>query len=120
MTIALQECIEGWLYQIDARNSSLGIFNEKKKSFTISRFKFQDNFLDEEYHWDSGCCSYFGEKIISHATAKPTQAIMKAPEFKDNSEKLAWLNARLAELCTNGKIHATIHPKAHFTIGGAD
>lgn len=53
-TIPIEECKNRHLYIIKARNSFIGIYNEKEKSFFISRWKFNSNFLFEEYHWDTG------------------------------------------------------------------
>jgi len=52
--IPLEQCKDGFLYIIDARNSRLGIFKKENNSFIISRFKFKSNFLYEEDHWDTG------------------------------------------------------------------
>ena len=59
----------GYLYEIDARNASYGIWLPQRKSFAISRVKFGDNFLFEEYHYD---CQTF-------ATAIPLKEIEKSP-----------------------------------------
>jgi len=42
------------IYFISARNSHFGIWNSNNKSFIISRCKFDNNYLFEEYHWDTG------------------------------------------------------------------
>jgi len=62
--IQLKDCIDGHLYAIDARNAPLGVFLAKEKSFLISRFKFKENYLYLEEHWDCG---------EPHGTAKPLQ-----------------------------------------------
>ena len=59
----------GYLYKIDARNASYGIWLPQRKSFVISRIKFGDNFLFEEHHCD---CEAF-------ATACPLAEIEKSP-----------------------------------------
>ena len=64
----------GYLYKIDARNASHGIWLPQRESFAISRIKFGDNFLFEENHWD---CESF-------ATAKPINEIEKSPFDADN------------------------------------
>jgi len=64
----------GYLYEIDARNASHGIWLPQKESFVISRIKFSDNFLFEENHWD---CKSF-------ATAKPIKEIEKSPFDADS------------------------------------
>lgn len=50
--IQLEDCIDGNLYIIDARNSNIGIFKKETGGFLISRTKFSSNFIFEEYHWD--------------------------------------------------------------------
>jgi len=59
----------GYLYKIIARNASYGIWWPKKKGFIISRYKFNENFVFVEYHWD---CQAF-------ATAKPLRMIEESP-----------------------------------------
>ena len=86
--IPMDQCKEGFLYIIDARNSKLGIYNEADKSFTISRHKFGSNFLFEEFHWDAD---------PSSGTAKPLKEVMKVPAMSDE-EKLIFLNAKWVEL----------------------
>ena len=89
--IPLEQCVDGNVYKIAARNASFGIFNKGggrkheggNDSFTISRRKFTDNFLFEEFHWDTG--EPFG-------TAKPTEDLGKAPTFENDADKLKYLN----------------------------
>ena len=52
------------LYRLHARNASWGVWHPERKVFVISRFKFKDNFLCSEVHWDLS--SHFG-------TAKPLE-----------------------------------------------
>jgi len=52
--IKIDDLKDGFLYFIYARNSYFGIWKAKNKSFIISRFKFNFNYLFEEYHWDTG------------------------------------------------------------------
>lgn len=80
--LPIEKCEEGYLYLIIARNSYLGIF-KKENIFFISRQKSITNFVDIEYHWDIG--EPFG-------TAYPYFKLLKTPEFRDNNEKLKWLN----------------------------
>lgn len=65
----------GYLYKIKARNANYGIWLPQRQSFIISRVKFGDNYLFEEYHWD---CPAF-------ATAKPLEEVEKSPF---NAEKI--------------------------------
>lgn len=91
--ISLDECEDSYLYLIVARNSYLGIYNEKDKSFTISRFKFKSNYLFDEYHWDSG--QQFG--TIKLGTVKPLEKICEVGQFENDEEKLKYLNDKVKE-----------------------
>lgn len=83
--ICPNECKEGWLYEIEARNGNVGICRRKNGmvEFVLSRFKFGDNFTFPEIHWD--CDEHFG-------TAKPVREIEKAPEVGDEASVLKYLN----------------------------
>ena len=52
--IKMEDLKKGYLYHIKARNSYVGIWIPDRKSFLISRWKFDTNYLFEEYHWDTG------------------------------------------------------------------
>jgi len=67
--IKMKDLKGGYLYHIYARNASYGIWVPKKESFVISRIKFSENFIFEEYHWD---CKTF-------ATVQPLKEIEKSP-----------------------------------------
>ena len=86
--IPIEKCKDGWLYKIDARNSNLGIYNAERKTFYISRFKFNDNYLFEEYHWDTG---------EPYGTAKPLEELEFAGHFNNDNERLAYLNKKIEE-----------------------
>lgn len=86
--IKIEDCKDGWLYLIAARNSCLGIYDEKDKGFVISRFKFKNNFLFTEYHWDAD--PTFG-------TVKPLKILEQAPHFDTDSDKLQYLNEKTKE-----------------------
>lgn len=75
----------GYLYEILARNAGYGIWNAENKGFVISRFKWSDNYLFEEYHWDSSDV---------YGTARPIKEIEKSPfeEFDNEGEVLEYLN----------------------------
>jgi len=87
--IKLEDLKDGYLYEIDARNASLGIWESKRGTFFISRIKFGDNFLFDEIHID--CSPDFG-------TATPLKEIEKSPFdvkddlYKRESEVLEYLN----------------------------
>lgn len=65
-----EELKNGYLYQINARNSDCGIWIRKHGGFVISRFKFGHNFLFVECHWDL-------DKW--HGTVRPLKLVEKAP-----------------------------------------
>jgi len=94
--IPLNDCVDGRLYAIDARNATIGIFNAESRSFLISRFKFGSNFLFEEEHWDCG---------EPHGTAKPLRDLGSTPYEKWKWDAVAsvgvrdYLNQRGKELC---------------------
>lgn len=67
--IKIKDLKGGYLYYIDARNASYGLWIPEKEAFAISRIKFFDNFIFEENHWD---CKSF-------ATAQPLKEIEKSP-----------------------------------------
>ena len=84
--IKIDDLKDGFLYFILARNSYFGIWKAENKLFLISRFKFNLNYLCEEYHWDTG--EPFG-------TVKPYKELELPPfsGFDENREEtLAYLN----------------------------
>jgi len=76
--IKLEDCKDGYLYEIDARNASYGIFDEKEKGFWINRTGpfGTDNYLFLEEHWD-----YYED-----GTAKPLRKIEKVECFIRNED----------------------------------
>lgn len=86
--ITLSKCKNGFLYFISARNSRLGIFDEKQKGFIICREKFGDVFLFTEYHWDMGA---------PNGTAMPFKKLEKVPLMNDD-DRLVYLAKRADEL----------------------
>lgn len=94
-TIPVDQCIDGHLYIISARNASLGICKKARLflesevvSFTISRYKFKSNYLFDELHWD--CDDHYG-------TACPLLDLGPVPEFADEKATLDYLNAKYTE-----------------------
>ena len=79
--IPLNECFEGVLYVIKARNANIGIFNVISNCFIIRRIKFGEVFLFQEFHWDTG---------EPYGTVKPLKILEAVPqEFEDmNDPKL--------------------------------
>jgi hypothetical protein len=90
--IPISECKNDYLYFIQARNSSIGICTKNGKEFTISRFKFSDNFLFEEDHFDTG---------EPYGTVKPIKELEQCPEFNNAEEKLKYLNDKMKEYNTS-------------------
>lgn len=85
--ISMNDCKESFLYKIHARNAKLGIYCFENKSFKISRYKFNSNFIFEEFHWDTG--EPFG-------TVKPIEEIEEVPPMTDE-ELLIFLNNKNKE-----------------------
>lgn len=94
--IKIPDCKDGYLYIIRARNATVGIYKESEIAFTINRLKFKDRFLFEEYHWDTFAFSFMGRDI--YGTAVPLKEIERAPEFKTDEEKMAYLLNKAIEL----------------------
>lgn len=63
--IPLEECEHGRIYKLNSRNLAYGVFNKKSQGFTGLRTKFDDIFLFEEDHWDTG---------VPYGTVKPLEA----------------------------------------------
>jgi len=51
--LTVDECKDGYLYKISARNGHYGVYNEKNNSFTLARTEFGGTFLFDEYHYDT-------------------------------------------------------------------
>jgi hypothetical protein len=75
--IKIGDLKDGYLYKIIARNASYGIWIAENQSFAISRIKFGDNFIFEEYHYD---CEAF-------ATAQPIEEVEKSPFIQADVEQ---------------------------------
>jgi hypothetical protein len=97
---------DGWLYRIIARNARFGIWRESTGEFLISRFKFHDNYIFPEIHWDLS---------DSFGTAKPLEEIEKSPfdpEDYNGAEMIEYLN-KFDEIkcseCGRGKDEWTVH-----------
>jgi hypothetical protein len=80
--LPLEQCQDGHVYQIRARNGIVGIFNKARSSFALNREKFGRVYLFDEYHWDTG---------EPHGTAKPFKDLGPAPAFAGGEQKLAYL-----------------------------
>ena len=89
MSIPIEECIDGNLYWIHARNSSLGIWNAAERGFQIRRVKFASVYRFTEYHWDTG---------PPYGTAIPHLDLGPAPELENEAEFLEYMRIRAEEL----------------------
>lgn len=76
--IPMDECKDGWLYIIRARNSNLGIYQAKERGFLIRREKFRSVFLFTEYHWDTGA---------PHGTASPIKELFEVTDEMLHAEE---------------------------------
>jgi hypothetical protein len=91
--IPIDKCKDRYLYIIDARNASIGIFHEPTLSFVISRCK-GIFFLFNEDHWD-------------HPDGDGTACPLKELEYVEyigEEEDLEYLQRRYEELCKEGLI----------------
>lgn len=52
--IALEDCKDRFLYRLESRNLSLGVFNKELNGFVGIREKFGARYLATEYHYDTG------------------------------------------------------------------
>ena len=89
MCISLKDCRHKGLYKIDARNFSLGVYNKKQQGFIGIRTKFNNKFLDLEFHWDTRA---------PYGTVKPLEYLRQCPikllekEYWEYNKKLyEWL-----------------------------
>lgn len=96
--IKLYNCQHGFLYHIAARNFCLGVFNESTKSFFGIRYKFGNQYIDDEYHWDTG---------EPYGTAKPLQLLGKSPfpDISDPDQLFEWLQS-MENIATDEQILA--------------
>lgn len=68
--IKIEDLKDGYLYEIDGRNASLGVWAADKYCFFVSRTKFGDNFLSIESHYDDD---------PPYGTAKPLKEVERVP-----------------------------------------
>jgi hypothetical protein len=97
--IKIEDCKDGFLYRIDARNARVGIYDKEQLGFIISRHKFKDNFLYIEYHWDVG---NFKPELKQHGTVVPLEELgptkLSFPPEMNDEEKLKFLNQQEEKL----------------------
>jgi hypothetical protein len=92
--IKLEDCKDSYLYFIDARRASIGIYSKKDLGFITSRDKFGSNFLSTEFHYDIG---KIVPEMTHYGTASPIKEIEFVPEMNDR-DKLKFLNEKRKEL----------------------
>ena len=94
----MEQCKDGWLYHIAARNASLGIYRADKQYFEIRREKLGRIYrFCGEYHWDwKNGETLFGKKMLG--TAKPIEEIEQAPVFISEEEFIAYMEQRFEQL----------------------
>lgn len=80
----------GWLYRIDGRNASLGVYVGEGE-FAVRRRKFGDVFLDYETHYDQEGTVMPVEKLCM---VPPTVSIIPPV---DEPALLQWLEAQYKE-----------------------
>ena len=83
--LKIDDCVQGGLYEVDARNFSLGVYNKKEQGFIGIRYKMGAEYLDLEFHWDTG---------EPYGTVRPIKYLEECPhEAKDtdNPELFKWL-----------------------------
>jgi len=68
--LKVEELKPGYLYRIKARNGTVGIWDDEKGEFVLSRYKFGDNYTFGEIHWDLS---------TSFGTVKPWEELEKSP-----------------------------------------
>jgi hypothetical protein len=75
--IPVEKLEEGYLYSIDARNASYGIWFASEQGFVIRRHKFGSVFLFTEIHWDLS---------ESFGTVKPLLKLEKSPYTAEDAK----------------------------------
>jgi hypothetical protein len=87
--LPLDQCKNGFLYVLEARNFSQGIYEQKNKGFIGIRQKFNLEYLFFELHWDVN--PQFG-------TAKPLIEIEQCPisltNWRDNQKLFDWIKSK--------------------------
>ena len=98
--IPMDQCRDGWLYSIAARNATLGIYRESELGFEIQRIKLGSVFSFVEHHWDIGTRI---PEDAQYGTVKPIEMIEVAPGFEDEKAFLDYMKRKYMELSTPGK-----------------
>ena len=77
--IALPNCKDRFLYKINSRNLSYGVFDLSTNGFIGIREKFGSRYLFTEYHWDTGA---------PYGTVSPEYVLDMLPEDIPCTESL--------------------------------
>jgi hypothetical protein len=75
--IKIPDCKNNFVYELDARTASIGIFNSKKMSFKVVNYSFGDLYIIEEDHWDN-----------CNGTAKPIKELCQVDRLLKNDEEM--------------------------------
>ena len=95
--IPIEQCKDGWLYHIAARNATLGIYRADKQGFKIRREKLGRIYRFTEYHWSwQGGEILFGKKMLG--TVKPLVEIEEAPLFANEEKFIEYMEKKFNEL----------------------
>ena len=92
--IPMDQCKEGYLYRIDSRNLTFGIFREESKGFVGIREKFGSEYLFTEFHFDTG--TPFG-------TVNPEEELEQCPLDdlgERNPELFEWMKQKEEQYCS--------------------
>ena len=95
--IKLDQCIDGALYSIDARNFSIGVFNKEAQGFVGVRTKFGHRFLDVEFLWDSDGTVKNADFICMSPVEDSSEGYWLNGEYFNNQELLIWLEEKSKE-----------------------
>ena len=86
--IPIAECRSRWLYSMDSRNLSMGVYNDSNKGFIGVRTKFRDSYLFAEYHWDVG--EPFGT-AIPHSALEQIPDDIELSDSSFNQQLFEWM-----------------------------
>jgi hypothetical protein len=77
--------MDQYLYKIESRNLSYGVFRGRTNGFLGIRYKFGSRFIFEEDHWDTG---------EPYGTVKPEKRLVLCPvSIENDSELFNWLDS---------------------------